>query len=234
MNKKRENNDNIIVWKLGLFFIIACIYFVIILFFGRFIYPESLFFEPKTTYITAFINGSVIFFSSFLISTKTIKWFKKSNKKFLIVTLICIFLIYPVFFLKSGVVIDEEQISKKNIFGNSIESYSYSDIESFEISVGYGVQYDIVFNSKKSFSLCSHDIIFFNCFKNENNLQTFDKLLEEHAKRNVYKSIYSTSQNIKRFFQKNEYYNYFNQIFNPKTEDGSERTQGTVSVKTGK
>lgn len=139
--------------------------------------------------------------------------------KILIIILACIFLVYPIFFLKAGIVIDDEYICKTNICGISKEKYSYSDVSTFEISIKHGVEYDITFNSKNKINLYSHEMILFNYFRNEKNLQIFDELLEKHGERIVYKSIYSTPQNIKNFFKKNEYYNYFNQIFNSKTGD---------------
>ena len=185
-----------------------------IIFSSRLIYQECLFFSPKITYITACINSSIIVLCSFLASSKIIEWFKNSNKKVFIIILLCVFLIYPLFFLRSGVIADENHISKKNIWGNSIETYSYSDVEKYEISVKYGIQYDIIFDSENSITLYSHELIILNYFKNEKNLQTFDKLLEKNAKRTVYKSIYSTPNNLKYFFREKEYYSYFNRIFN--------------------
>lgn len=198
----------------------AMAYLFIILFFSRYIYRECIFFSPKITYITAVINSSLIILCSLLISSRTLKWLRNYNKKIIIIFFICIFLIYPIFFLKAGIVVDNEYIRKTNIFGASKEKYSYSDVATFEISFKHGVEYDITFNSKNKINLCSHEMILFNYFRNEKNLQTFDKLLEKNGERKVYKSIYSTPQNIKRFFRKSKYYNYFNQIFN------AQRTQG--------
>lgn len=107
------------------------------------------------------------------------------------------------------------------MWGNSTESYSYSEVESFEMSIKYGVEYDIVFNNEEKIDLCSHEIIWLNYFKDEENLQLFDELLEEHAKRNVYKSIYSTPKNLKKFFRDDKVFNYFNNFFNVKTGDVS-------------
>ncbi len=207
-----KSNDNSVALKLGLFFIIACIYFYIFLLISRCVYQEALFFFPKITAITACINGGIITICSFAISKKTIKWFKNHNKKVLIIFLVFIFLIYPIFFLKAGIVVDDKKISKNNMWGKTKEKYSYSDVESFEMSVKFGVEYDIKFKSGKKIILCSHEVIVFNSFRSENKLQIFDKHLEKNAKRIVYKSIYSTPHNIKRFFRKKEYYDYFNRI----------------------
>ena len=193
------------------------LYLFIIVFSSRYIYRECLFFSPKITYITAVINSSILILSSFLISSATIKWLKKNNKRILIIVLICLFLIYPIFFFKAGIVVDDKYIYKNNIWGNSTEKYSYSDVTDFEISVKYGVEYDIKFNSQNTINLYSHEMILINYFRNEKNILIFDKLLEEHAERIVYKSIYSTSQNLKYFFRKDKYYNYFNHIFNSTT-----------------
>lgn len=141
----------------------------------------------------------------------------------------CIFIIYPFLFLKSGTVVDDKFICKNNILGKSIEKYSYSDVQNFEISIKYGVQYDIILKSGKIINLCSHEIIGFNFFENEKKLHDFDRLLEIRAKRIVYKSIYSTSQNIRNFFRDDKYYNYFNKIFNGDISRETRR-QGDGSV----
>ena len=209
-----KHNDNAIALKLVLFFIIAGGYMFLILFVSRFVYPNCLYFCPRTTFITAVINTPIITFGSLLISSITRKWLNNFKKKFLVIACIILVLTYPLVFLKSGVVIDDKYICKNDIFGNPTEKYSYSDVSSFEISVKFGVEYDIKFDSEKTISLYSHEMTFINYFRNEKNIQHFDKLLEAHAKRTVYKSIYSTPQHLKYFFEENEYYNYFNQIFN--------------------
>lgn len=125
--------------------------------------------------------------------------------------------------MKAGIVADEKYIIKTNVLGTPIERYSYSDIEAFKISVKYGVEYEITFNTNDTISLYSHEANFFNYFRNEKNIQVFDELLVNHAERTVYKSIYSTPQNLKNFFHQDKYYNYFNRIFNDtkNTGDGS-------------
>ncbi len=212
------SKNNAILLKLLFFFLIAIVYLFIIIFLSRYIYRECIFFSPRATYIAAVINSSIIILCSFLISSRTLKWLRNYNMKILVIILVCILLMYPIVFLKSGIVIDDEYIRKTNIFGVSKEKYSYSDVVTFEVSIKHGVEYDITFNSKNKINLYSHEMIFFNYFRNEKNLQTFDELLENHGERIVYKSIYSTPQNIKSFFRKKEYYNYFNQIFNQRQE----------------
>lgn len=208
------SKNNAILLKLAVGFIIAMAYLFIVVFSSRCVHRESIFFSPKITYITAVINSSIIILGSVLMSSGIIKWLKNYNKKFFIIIFIIIFLTYPIFFLKSGIVADEKYISKTNVFGTPIEQYSYSEVESFETSIKYGVQYEITFNSNNTISLYSHEMIFLNYFKSEKNIKIFDELLEQHAERKVYESIYSTPENLKNFFRKEKYYNHFNRIFN--------------------
>ncbi len=224
INRKR-NNDNHLVLKLGGSIVVAGLYFLGICFLSRYSYPNCLFFDPGFALFPAFLTGCIIIFSSFIATTQMIHWLKGDKKRvIIIILLLIIMLIFPIAFLKCGVVADEGGIYQKNIFGETVKEYPYSDIISFEMTVYYGIQYYIEFDSSESISLLSHRVPL-NAFGNDHNMMVFDKILAQHAQRNIGYSYRIFPENTRRFFRDNEVFQYFDQIL--MTGDGS-LIQGTV------
>ena len=210
----KKDNDNHLVLKLSVSLVVAYLYFLGICFLSRYSYPNCLFFDPGFALFPAFLTSCVIVFCSFIVTTRMNVWLKANKKRLIIIIVIlAILFVFPIAFLKSGICADEKGIYKKNLFGETVREYAYSDIIDFEITVYYGIQYDIKFYSDETLSLISHQIIVFNAFENDYNMMMFDKILAQHAERNIGYSYRIFPENTRRFFRDEEVFQYFDQIF---------------------
>ena len=203
-----------ILLRLALAAVIAVAYFCCVWLFIRPIYKDVLFFHPKWSMIAAFINCCVILFSSFGITKKTVAWWKQNiRKRIAIIAAIICCLSVPFLLMKSGTAADDHSIKEINILGNVTKEYKYTDIAKIELSVQYGIQYDITFKSGEKVEIASHEIIFLNSFDKDENMVTFDKLISEYAEATVSPSTYLTPSNVRRFFADEDSYKYFDDIF---------------------
>lgn len=173
-------------------------------------------YDPGFALFPTFIVSCILFFSPLLLTRSTWKWLTKNFRKVLVgCFLLTVLIVFAFMCLRSGIVVDETGIRKTNCFGRIVEEYDFDDAIYFEMSVQYGVQYDIAFCSGKTVSIMSHQIVFLNAFKDESYMKMFDENLSKYAVRNVVDSYRAESENLRRFFKKDEVFYYFDEIFNP-------------------
>ena len=132
----------------------------------------------------------------------------------MVVILVCISccLSIPFLFFKNGTVADGNAIKKIDVFGNVSKVYSYENITKVELSVKYGIQYYITFESSEVVEILSHEVFRLNSFGNSKNIVEFDKIISKYSKKEI-DSTYTTPSNMRSYLTDKDSYSYFKDVF---------------------
>lgn len=203
--KKQEDSYKVIFG-----FLISIIYFCLMILLTKVVYQDCLYYESFVYGCTLLVNIPIIFGFVLFVKKESLK---KIKRKVLATIIVVLILCYPIIFLKCGTIANDTSIQKKNIFGKTTQALYYKDIESIEISIRHGIQYDIDFMSGDNVLLTSDELIIVNNFTSDENMMKFDKIISQYAKKHVWKDEYLTKNNIKRFIDDNVTFEYFDNFF---------------------
>ncbi len=214
-HKKKENRDLKLGIKLLLAGIAGVLYYFIVKMLCRMVYPSALYFLPSVSATLALIICFVIVLAGISINAKWLKQVGKNPKIVIGLGLISLMLlVLPFAFLKSGMVANESSIQKKNMFGDTTWQVTYSEIQEIDVSVKFGIQYQIRTKSDEEFLFCSDAAVYGKTFRDDWALMMFDKVVSKYAPKTVTDDpAWLKPDNTKRFFEEQEVFLYFDEFF---------------------
>ena len=210
-NKSRK----VITVKLICGFIISFTYFVLVALFSTNVCQDTLYHKPTLSVTIAIVNCTIIMIVAIATNRDTLIWFQK-HKHCLIALLFLgvVILILPLCTIKKGILADTTSIQKRNVFGRTVWEQDYSSIKKITVSVRYGIQYDIEFNTGDILRICSEEIRGTKNFGSDQKLMAFDKTISNYAPKTVESdTVWIKPANTKRFFQDDEVFCYFDNFF---------------------
>lgn len=219
MNKngrvKRKRKRNLIILRIAVGFLVSFAYFWTVNALTQTTYSDCFFHKATISITLAIANCTVIMIMAIVMGRNVPIWLSR-HKTYtsLIMLVIIICLLLPISFRRQGIVANETSIQKRNWLGEITQHFAYSDISSIEVSVKYGIQYDIVFNSGKSLRLCSEELRGVKQFKSDKELMRFDQTISQYASKTVSDDpAWIRSSNTRRFFEDEFVFDYFDAFF---------------------
>lgn len=143
------------------------------------------------------------------------KWFRSHKKTTCLLTTVSILiLVFPALWIRCGVLADSNGIRKTGVFGQTKQEYPYRTIQQIEVSVKYGIQYDITFENSETVFLASA-LYGTRPFENDENMIAFDQAISQYSQKYIDPSqiVWMDSDNIRRFFKTEEGFSYFDHDF---------------------
>ena len=208
-----SKNQFIMFLRIMASFLLCGIYVFSVISLNRVIYRNCFYSHFVLSFIFAMV-GCVLLFAMVVFLNRDFILSLVKNIRLLvpIVVAVIIILLSPFFFIKSGVVADNEGIKKNNIFGKTVEVLPYEEITSIDISVRHGVQYEISFSSGKTINISSFEGV--HTFLSDEVLVKFDKSISQYSKKKVTQdTVYLEPWNTRRFFRTREGFEYFDDFF---------------------
>lgn len=226
-----QNKSFVIFLRFILSLIVSAVYYVGIQLLCRLL-------NPGNYYVINTVSGILSLFTCCIFVVHSILGKKGKRKSFraqpkfkkIVSILVVVCIVLPFCFINCCTIADEESIKKKNIFGSVTKEYVYEDIVSVDISVGGGIQYEIVFSSGKTIDILSFNTGI-NTFLSDDNLIMFDKSISKHCSKTVtQEKVWLQEWNTRRFFFTEKGFKYFDDIFNRNTvtQETTRETRGTV------
>ena len=213
-NTLKKKSNKMMYIKMLISILVATAYFFIIKMLVNRVYPSN-YYLPNNMFMFFFgINCGLFILLGIIASSKIFSFFLKHKIISFIISFVLIFEIcLPIILLKGGILANENSIQKKNIFGKTIVELEYDDIESIDVSVRSGIQYNIKFKKGKKLFLCSY-YAGIRPFKNDYNLQKFDEIISQYADKTVsVDSVWIRPSNTRRFSRDEKVFKYFDDFF---------------------
>ena len=215
LKKKIQNNFIIFFFRFILGLIVSVVYYVGIQLLCRLLNPGNYYVINTVSGIFSLFTCCIFIVHSILGKKEKRKSFREQPKfKKIVSILVVVCIVLPFCFINCCTTADEKSIKKKNIFGSVTKEYIYEDIISVDISVGSGIQYEIVFSSGKTINILSFNTGI-NTFLSDDNLIMFDKSISKHCSKTVtQEKVWLQEWNTRRFFFTENGFKYFDDILN--------------------
>lgn len=208
-----QNKSFVIFLRFILSLIISAVYYVGIQLLCRLLNPGNYYVINTVSGILSLFTCCIFVVCSVLGKEEKLLRHNQNLKKFGCIS-VAVCIVLPFCFINCCTIADEESIKKKNIFGSVTKEYVYEDIVSVDISVGGGIQYEIVFSSGKTIDILSFNTGI-NTFLSDDNLIMFDKSISKHCSKTVtQEKVWLQEWNTRRFFFTEKGFKYFDDIFN--------------------
>lgn len=214
MEKERpEQSSSMIFLKFITSLLFSVLYIAFINVLRKAANKDSYYVRGELSDLIALIFCSIVVISAFFITKDVIKKiFKNKKLTSCLCSIVFTLFILPLCFINVVTVADADSIKRNDIFGKTIEEYSYENIKSVELFVYSGIQYDIKFDSNKTIGLVGEDFV--KNFVSDEALISFDKTVSKYCKKTVVPVMGRIQPwNTRRFFRTQEGFEYFDKIF---------------------
>ena len=139
-------SDIMVLIRLVLGALIGFVYFLAVSKSIRMTYERAYYFRAGMAVAFAIVNCFIIVIIVLCVQHKVQVWSGQHKLWTVIIAIFCIVMLcIPFCVRKQGVLADDTSIQKKNLFGETVQEFSYNDIESVEVSLRFGIQFDITF-----------------------------------------------------------------------------------------